>query len=94
MNTFTPFICNGQELALYSRDYTATRIMEIPSCKDLGGEEQHGAGFCPTDFFVPYYRYVEQYSKAKIDGKELGTFDFHLYGPEALDKEEWAMMIG
>jgi hypothetical protein len=54
-NTFFPFHLNGKDLALYSPDYTATRIMELPSCKDLGGEEPDAMGFCPVDFFVPTY---------------------------------------
>jgi hypothetical protein len=29
--------------------------MELPSCRDIGGEEPHSAGFCPVDFFVPSY---------------------------------------
>jgi hypothetical protein len=28
--------------------------MELPSCKDIGGEEPHTNGFCPVDFYVPY----------------------------------------
>lgn len=53
--TFFPFQKNGQDLALYSPDYTGTRIMELPSCKDLGGEEKNSNGFCPVDFYVPAY---------------------------------------
>lgn len=32
--------------------------MELPSCKDIGGEEPSAGGFCPTDYFVPTY--IEQ----------------------------------
>jgi hypothetical protein len=52
-NTFWPFAKNGREFALYSRDYTATRVMELPSCRDIGGEERAPAGFCPVDYYVP-----------------------------------------
>src|SRR5208337_5283001 len=55
--TFHPFQLRGKWYALYSRDYTATRIMALPECKDLGGEERDGFGFCPTDYFVPVLRY-------------------------------------
>lgn len=52
--TFYPFIANdGQWYALYSKDYTATRIMRLSDCKDMGGEEGNGAGFCPVEFYVP-----------------------------------------
>lgn len=54
-NTFCPFRRNDKDYALYSPDYTATRIMDLPSCRDLGGEERSGAGFCPVDFYVPSY---------------------------------------
>jgi hypothetical protein len=40
---------------LYSREYTATRIMALPSCQDIGGEEPDSWGFCPVDFYVPSY---------------------------------------
>jgi hypothetical protein len=54
-NTFFPFHLNGKDLALYSADYTTTRIMELPSCRDLGGEEPDSDGFCPADYFIPTY---------------------------------------
>ena len=48
---------DGKDYALYSHDYTTTRVMELPSCRDIGGEEPDDDGFCPVDFYVP--RYVE-----------------------------------
>jgi hypothetical protein len=51
--TFFPFRRKGRDFALYSRDYTATRVMALPSCQDIGGEERSGGGFCPVDFHVP-----------------------------------------
>jgi hypothetical protein len=53
--TFTHFRAGGRDLALYSPDYTATRLLELPSCRDIGGEEPAGGGFCPVDFFVPTF---------------------------------------
>lgn len=52
-NTFCPFVWKGKEYALYSRHYTATRLMSLPDCKDLGGEEPGSGGFCPTGYAVP-----------------------------------------
>jgi hypothetical protein len=52
-DTFCPFAKAGRESALYSPDYTGTRVMELPSCRDLGGEERSSEGFCPVDYFVP-----------------------------------------
>lgn len=54
MRTFCPFIHKNKEYALYSKDHTSTRIMELPSCKDIGGEKRNPNGFCPVDYFVPY----------------------------------------
>jgi hypothetical protein len=53
--TFWHFRKGEMDYALYSPDYTASRIMELPSCKDIGGEEPYEAGFCPTDYYVPSY---------------------------------------
>lgn len=52
-STFLPFMCNGKELALYSPDYTCTRLMSLPDCTDIGGEDAHNHGFCPTEYHVP-----------------------------------------
>jgi hypothetical protein len=52
-STFAPFVYKGKEYALYSKDYTATRVMTLPDCKDLCGEESNGHGFCPTEYYVP-----------------------------------------
>jgi hypothetical protein len=51
--TFCPFKQGDKEYALYSTDYTATRVMELPSCKDIAGEEPESCGFCPTGYYVP-----------------------------------------
>lgn len=53
-STFSPFTRDGRWYALYSPRYTATRIMELPSCKDIGGEEPNENGFCPVDYYVPH----------------------------------------
>ena len=53
--TFFPFQKEGKDFALYSPDYTVTRIMELPTCKDIGGEEPQSNGFCPVDLYVPAF---------------------------------------
>lgn len=55
-STFEPFELGGRWYALYSPDYTCTRIMSLPDCLDIGGEEPNSAGFCPVELFVPRYR--------------------------------------
>jgi hypothetical protein len=52
-DTFWPFKQEDKEYALYSCDYTSTRVMSLPDCNDLGGEERHQQGFCPTELWVP-----------------------------------------
>jgi hypothetical protein len=56
LRTFWWFRRGARHFALYSRHYTATRILEIVpggGIADLGGEEPDGGGFCPVEFFVP-----------------------------------------
>lgn len=56
MRTFCWFRRGARHFALYSRDYTAARVMEIipgSGTADLGGEEPDGGGFCPVEFYVP-----------------------------------------
>ncbi len=54
--TFEPFEIDGRWYALYARDYTCTRVMQLPECIDIGGEEPHAHGFCPAALYVPRYR--------------------------------------
>jgi hypothetical protein len=49
---FRPFTRGGHDFALYPPDYTATRVMSLPDCQDLGGEEPDTHGFCPVDYWV------------------------------------------
>jgi hypothetical protein len=68
-NTFFPFRLNGVDLALYSPNYMTTRIMELPSCKDIGGEDPDYYGFCPVDYFVPTFIDEEvKYTVRSSDG--------------------------
>jgi hypothetical protein len=78
--TFCPFHLNGRDLALYSPKKPATRIIELPSCKDLGGEEPEPDYFSPVDFYVP--RYIEREAMdGELKGQKLSInepFDAHL----------------
>lgn len=55
LRTFAPFRSGDVDLALYSPDYTCTRLLALPACRDIGGEEPAAGGFCPVDYFVPSY---------------------------------------
>ena len=78
--TFAPFWLDGRDLALYSPDYTCTRVLELPSCRDIGGESPASDGFCPVDFFVPHYIELE----VRIDGKPPRRYLKQLPTPEEL----------
>lgn len=54
--TFEPFEKDGVWYALYSPNYTCTRVMRLPDCTDIGGEEPAADGFCPVELYVPRYR--------------------------------------
>jgi hypothetical protein len=61
-DTFHPFELRGKWYALYSSHYGYTNLMELPSCKDIGGEERDEDGcneFCPVEFWVPPLSYRE-----------------------------------
>lgn len=77
-NTFFPFRHeNGKWYALYSADYTTTRIMELPSCNDIGGEEGDANGFCPTGFYVPNY----------VEGSYDHNGKKHVYQEDQFDED-------
>src|SRR3990167_633721 len=67
--TFLPFKKDGKEYALYSPNYAATRVMELPSCKDIAGEEPNRYAFCPVEYFVPQ---VENPQFGFVSGCEWG----------------------
>lgn len=75
-NTFYPFKQGDKEYALYSRDYTATRVMSLPDCVDVAGEDPHGFGFCPTGFFVPQPEDGMEDCKDEPNPALDGTFGF------------------
>ena len=85
-DTFFHFQKDGKDFALYSPHYTVTRIMELPSCRDIGGEEPNSYGFCPVDYFVPRLKTGEHYSFGFIAGCVWG--DDSTYKIQYLDLSE------
>lgn len=53
-STFYPFQQNGQFYALYSPKFSITRVMSLPSCQDLGGEDLGLDNFCPVEYTIPF----------------------------------------
>ena len=74
MNTFHAFKSNGKWYALYSKHYTATRVMSLPDCKDLGGEEPSSVGFCPVEYYVPNSEAIGE--EEGQEGNISGSFGF------------------
>jgi hypothetical protein len=58
--TFHPFLHNGIWYALYSDDYTATKIAKLTDGFEYWcGEEPSEIGFCPTEFYVPLFYFYK-----------------------------------
>ena len=72
--TFAPFMRDGEWYALYSKHYTATRVMRLPSMEDVGGEEPHAAGFCPVELWVP--RHTQKPLRCH-DGSTIPLLNWH-----------------
>jgi hypothetical protein len=66
--TFYPFKLDDCWYALYSKDYTATRVAKLTTNEfiDWCGEEPDGCGFCPTEFYVPRYKSFESNENDKL----------------------------
>jgi hypothetical protein len=79
MDTFYPFLGKDEKwYALYSPHYTTTRIMSLPDCKDIGGEEIDGNGFCPMGFFVPQvhgHDFPEDDNYYKLKDSTMSQYD-------------------
>jgi hypothetical protein len=75
VETFEPFEQNGKWYALYSRDYTSTRVMTLPDCQDIGGEEEKSNGFCPVELWVPRYKSLTASNRVTGDVRENWRFE-------------------
>jgi hypothetical protein len=80
--TFEPFERNGRWYALYSPDYTGTRVMTLPDCRDIGGEDRAARGFCPVELYVPRYRIMH---RPRPDGSVSESWGFEAGAENARD---------
>ena len=73
--TFEPFRQGSRELALISRDYTKTAVLDLASGEILAEETETvpGNGFCPVGFYVPDWWDVNDDSV--IPGSEYWSAD-------------------
>src|SRR5206468_249746 len=55
LQTFEPFRQGKRELALISREYTKTAVLDLTSGEVIAEESEStpGGGFCPVGFYVP-----------------------------------------
>jgi len=72
--TFCPFFLNGKWYALYSADYTCTRValLEKGKFEDWCGEQPSSWGFCPVELWVPQY-FEEKY---EVRGESYTSYLF------------------
>ncbi len=91
METFHPFEQNGKHYALYSPEYTATRIMSLPDCKDIGGEESNSFGFCPVEYAV-WHDQEEYDGHVKCLESDSPVLQEH-YKKYPVDREKLAGMV-
>lgn len=72
--TFHPFQIENQWYALYSANYTATRVVKLHEdrIEDWCGEDPAANGFCPTEFYIP--KYVKSKYKSEIDSELYSIF--------------------
>jgi hypothetical protein len=78
LQTFEPFRQGGRELALISRDYTKTAVLDLASGEVIAEEADtfhangsSGAGFCPVGFYVPDW--WDLHDGSVIPGSETWT---------------------
>ncbi len=53
LKTFEPFRQGDRDLALISRNYTATAVVDLGTGEVIAEEEHAPGGFCPVGFYVP-----------------------------------------
>jgi len=77
-NTFYPFQINNEWYALYSADYTATRVMKLHDdrIEDWCGEESHSNGFCPVEFYIP--KYIRAEHTMNLNGEDQSYDSFYV----------------
>lgn len=88
-DTFAPFQWEGQWYALYSADYTCTRVLRLNehSLEDWCGEEPAGHGFCPVDYFLPQAFKVGKGEDELVNLEDRQTYKD--YAEFARDAEEY-----
>jgi hypothetical protein len=71
---------DGEWYALYSANYTATRVMKLneTGIEDWCGEDASPGGFCPVEYYIPRYhkyRAVDNFEYIVTDSNEFTTLE-------------------
>lgn len=74
LHTFEPFRQGDRELALISRSYVATAVLDLATGEVIAEEPVVSEGFCPVGFYVPDWWDV--HSGQDIPGSPLWTADY------------------
>ncbi len=86
--TFAPFRRGDNWFALYSRSYVAISVMELPSCKYLGGEDEvDSCGFCPVEIWVPTYQIEVEAAMPPEELKKYPKENWHWLSVDRYSKE-------
>lgn len=94
-STFFPFRSEDRNLALYSPEYMYTRLVDLDTGEDLGGESKDNVGykdhFCPVEYYVPFYRRVkfDKESEYYLTGEDCFNIDEEEIGEERFGKIEY-----
>ena len=74
--TFYPFKRGDQWYALYSTEYTATRVMKLHDdrIEDWCGETGSSYGFCPVEFYVPLFVQTHESYEIKEEKHEYVSY--------------------
>lgn len=71
VETFAPFKYGDEYYALYSKEYTGTRVMRLPDCVDIS---EKGYGFCPVDLYVPWRYVCDVHDDDELTAEEKETY--------------------
>lgn len=85
-DTLYPFELDGIWYALYSADYTTTRVARLEDkFEDWCGETGKPDGFCPVEFYVP--RYNKFRSSYKYLDESETSYTFEVFDNEATEEQ-------
>lgn len=97
IETFYPFLCNKEWYALYSANYTATRVMKLHDdrIEDWCGQDPKSNGFCPIEYYIPKYNHTYQTydSGEKISGYDDYSIDNTMSDLDFLEEQSTSTFV-